>query len=180
MKKNLLFTILLTIFAGFCFAQSGTSDYEKNVLAFNAQGIKLGDSYVTFKAKFPNATWSDNGDEFQKCYMVSSIPNVALALFYFFDDKLVEIRYGYDVQQVNKLGGWDAMAENFISKYGRFNSVDSKESQDIIFIGYTNYYAINRYVEFRVLPKMLVIMFVDTDLEEQMRQKKMKSMDYGF
>ena len=182
MKKYLSFATMFLLFITMCFSQiTNQSEYEKNVLAFNAQGIKLGDSYTAFKSKFPDAIFmSSSSDDYKKCYTVSSIPNVTVALFYFFDNKLFEIRYGYDVSQVNKLGGWDAMAENFVKKYGRFSYVDSKDRDDIIFNGYTNYYSINRYVEFNVQPKILLFIFSDTDLSEKMRQKKMNSMDYGF
>lgn len=170
------------VFGSICSSQaSNNSEHERNVLEFNAKGIKLGDSYTAFKSKFPDSSFmASSSDEYQKAYSVSSLSNVTLAVFYFFDNKLYEIRYGYDVSQVNKLGGWDAMAENFVKKYGRFDYVDSSDNSDGIFMGYTNYYSINRYVEFSVKPKILFFIFTDTELSEKMRQKKMNNMDYGF
>ena len=165
-----------------CYAQNQTySDYEKNVLAFNAQGIKLGDTYSAFKEKFPDATYmSDASDDINKVYAVGTITNVTVALFYFVDDSLYAIRYGYDVKQANKLGGWDVIAENFVKKYGRFDSVDSNMNGDTIFEAYRKYSAINRYLQFWVTKQTVLFEFQDTNLAEKLRQRKMNSMDYGF
>lgn len=153
--------------------------YEKNILAFNINGVKLGDSFETFKNKISNYCYmSIFSDEYTECYGYYDENKVAL--FYFFDNKLYEIRIGYNTIQINKMGGNENIINAFINKYGGFNTIINN-SGPTVFEGSSKLLNINRLIALSLDTKgKITIFFVDINLQEKMSQKKMQNMDFGF
>ena len=106
MKKKFTFVTILFFLSFGIFAQE--SEYEKNVLNFNVQGVKLG---CTIKEFLANTKFSSDYYESlsqpeinQKVYVSENVPNMDTCVFRFFEDKLYE-----EYQEVLEASGEDRL-----------------------------------------------------------------------
>lgn len=113
--KKCFFVLILLSNVLFGFSESLT-EYEKNILAFNIKGIKLGDSFEKVKKMFPEANIEPS------CIIMERelIDNEHLdsIWFYFMDDQLVNITlfYKHNLYYIDNFSIIDA----FIAKYGQY------------------------------------------------------------
>lgn len=181
MKKNLFFCTIFIIFSTICFSQNST--HEKNILAFNINGVKLGDSFETFKNKMPNAYYQRTGDNYVKGYCVDwPLPNVDCEIFEFFDNKLFRIVCCYGDYTIEKLGGIGSMLGKFTDKYGKFEKINTVSA---FYKGDKEFSSINKAVHFwadkNEYGKLTVyVFFEDTKINERMEQKRKENEDFGF
>ena len=181
MKKTISFVFFFCFLSILLFAQN--SVYEKNILAFNVNGVKLGDSFDTFKNKMPTAYYQRTGDNYRKTYCVDwPLPNVDCGIFEFFDNKLFRIVCCYSDYSIEKLGGLGPMLEKFIDKYGKFETIDRVSA---FYKGDREFRSINKSVHFWIdkneYGKLLVyVTFEDTKTMGNMEQKRKQNENFGF
>lgn len=114
------------------------SDSKRDILDFNIKGIKIGDSIEKVKSLFPNL--EDCGD---RLYCNLHEDNIETVFFCFYNKVLVEISFLYE--QNFKFGGEAIIAENFMEKYGRFESAVGTQM-------YREFKKINREYSFSMFP----------------------------
>ena len=177
MKKTISFVFFFCCWSILLFAQN--SVHEKNILAFNVNGVKLGDSFDTFRNKISNFFYMPEfSDKYTECYGYYDENKVAL--FYFFNNNLYEIRVGYNSIQINKIGGFENLINAFIDKYGGFSNI-IRNSGDTIFEGSNRLQTLNRLIALGIYANgKATIYFVDINLQEKMSKKKLEDMDFGF
>ncbi len=181
-KKN-IYTFLAFFFLCFnLFAQE--TEYEKNVLNFNIQGIKLGCTLTEFKSntKFTSEYYESlsEPDINQKVYVSENTPNMDVCVFRFFDDKLYEVRMLYKPSTSNKMGGWSAVLMKLVERYGQKFDPPSREDDEAIFEGYMYFDNINRTLYSIVNSNYLIIEMTDTEAYKKMQEKRRNNMDFGF
>ena len=182
MKKN-CFCILAFFFLCFnLFSQE--AEYEKNVLDFNIQGIKLGTTIKEFKSntKFTSEYYESISEPNinQKVYVSEDIPNMDTCVFRFFEDKLYEVGILYDPSTINKMGGWSAVLLKLVERYGQKFTLPSRKDDDAIFEGYMYFDNIKRTLYSKVESDCLIIEMTDTGAYEKMQEKRRENMDFGF
>ena len=180
-KKFSIFVFLF--FLGFSiFAQE--SEYEKNVLSFNIQGVKLGCTLKEFKSntKFTSEYYESlsQPEINQKVYVSEDVPNMDTCVFRFFEDKLYGVRVLYEPDTVNRMGGSVAVLGKLVERYGQKFDPPSRENDEAIFEGYMDFPRIKRNLYAIVKSTVLIIEMIDMETYDKMTEKKKGNMDLGF
>ena len=185
MNNKKVFTVFILFFFMLLSVFPQSSQYEKNVLDFNVQGIKLGSSLKDFLAnnKFSSEYISKLSDlkNNKKVYVSSDVPNIDKVVFRFFDDKLYEVRLIYHSDTLNKMGGGATLLKNLVNRYGQKFDSPEQEDKNKVFEGYMKFENINRYIWVEIDEDGVLLMdFTDTFMYSKMRNKQSENANFGF
>lgn len=180
--RGKIFVLLFGLLCSNLFAQGN----NQAVLDFNVQGIKLGCPLKEFlnTNKFSSEYSASNSqtDIGKKVYTSGNIPNMSYCVFRFFNDKLYSVKIIYEDKVANKMGGYPAILNKLVERFGqKFDAPDEmSKDKNAIFEGSMDFPKVNRYLIAGVYQDYMYITIIDTKLEDEMQNKKESNMNLGF
>ena len=117
-KFAIIFCLLLTPFK-VCYANEHTAEQIQEAKDFQIEGISLSMTPAQFKKLHPAAI---EGKETDKKIGIMQLliqgEKATMISVHIFEDKIYEIRIGYDAERVNKLGGDSVLIDRLTAKFG--------------------------------------------------------------
>lgn len=156
---------------------------EKAAMGFVFEKTKLGINLTDFKKRFPKSELDkEESDEKLKhaCY-IAEATWATLCSYYFFDDKLYEMRIAYVTRKLDKLGGMEALVEKMVEKFGHLKKEDFTVDKDKSeFTAIWQFQKVDRELRLFSDLKSVVISVTDLALLKELKSRKKKAGKTGF
>ena len=156
--------------------------YEKNIQDFSFHDLHLGSTFQDFTNTFSSYGHevSNSNDAIgNEIYEVDNIDNISVALFYFFDGTLYQIRLGYANDLLNSIGGADILLDKLFKKYGVASKV-TPDAPDSIYGEVYWYFDNDRTVYANSSKDLFYVAFIYVSLMDKMEKALHDSDSVGF
>jgi hypothetical protein len=187
MKIKIFALVSLLCFSiGFAVNAAGddhTPDQNKAAKEFAFEGISLGATYSEIKAKYPDIEFlKDKSDAKVGLAVWTTFSSKAADSvdFYLFSGKLYKVRVFYFSKTLSKFGGYEAVYEKLVAKYGKED--ETSDGEDYVCDYTWQFFDSNRYINFYVSKKNYTGLLIVADKEagRQLTEKQKSKADVGF